>query len=109
MCQVPRFTSAHRARCAAASFLLVAADTMRLGFGARCFAQRAFCAMLIRRRAAAAIVCWRVLMVWMLARAANAASRRWASLCARSRSAFNCAMTAEMFAIATPSEMIAGT
>jgi hypothetical protein len=46
----------------------------------------------------------------LLPRAAKAASMRWASLCTRSRSAFNCSIAAEMFAIVgTLGEMIAGT
>lgn len=50
------FTLAHLARCAAAMRLRPAAEILRFGFAVRCFAQRAFCARLILRRAAADIV-----------------------------------------------------
>lgn len=50
-------TLAHRARWAAAIFLRLAAEIVRLGFplDLRCFAHRAFCAKLILLRAAADI------------------------------------------------------
>jgi hypothetical protein len=50
---------AHLALCAAAIRFLPAIDIVRFGFGARpfAFAQRAFCARLIRLRAKADMVC----------------------------------------------------
>jgi len=89
-------TFAQRALCAAAIFLLAAAETCRLGTSARPefrFAHRAFCARLILLRANADIF-RRVVVIEFEPdsdRAETAASNRPNSNAALSLAAFNCA------------------
>jgi hypothetical protein len=97
------FTFAHLALCAAAMRLRPAAEIIPFGWAAFCFAHRAFCARLILLRAEADIVRDAPLEL-TLPKAVRAASMRWTSLCARSRSFFNCWTTADMCVIETPAE-----
>jgi hypothetical protein len=78
-----------------------AAEIVRFGFGVLCFAHRAFCARLILRRAAADMV-WPEPLELTLPNAPRAASIRWTSFCARSRSLLNCWTTPDMFVIWNP-------
>ena len=94
------FTFAHLARCAATILLRPAAEIVRLGL-AFCFAHRAFCAKLIFRRAETLMVCLPRFepLEPGLPKAASAASMRWTSFCARSRSVLNCRTTTDRFPI----------
>jgi hypothetical protein len=68
-------------RCAVAIPLRPAAEIVRLGITALCFARRAFCARLIFRRAETDIECRRdEPLARTLPKEASAASMRWASL-----------------------------
>ena len=101
--QAASLTFAQRARCAATILLRPAADIVRRGF-AFCFAQRAFCAKLILRRAAADMLCvprFEPLML-RLPKAESAASMRWTSFCARSRSVLNCRTTTDRLPMSVP-------
>src|SRR5579864_6883148 len=96
-----RFTFAHRALCAAAILRRPASEIVRFGL-ADLFAHRAFCAKLILLRAAADMA-WRDEPFELrLPNAASAASIRWTSFCARSRSLFNCCTTPDMCVIGPP-------